>query len=200
MVLQSVVYLLKKHIFVNNYLTGKLLKCNVNGDISSKKTRRGIKVPVSIYGIRYIIANDQFVAARGTSIVWLNATDGQKIKETKTNGNTFYICAHDSTSYVCADELNNLSSSTNGSIKFSYQNQEWSSHKGIYFNFLGSFFVCSRESNNIYQITQSGELIRKIAFTDLGTMDSWVIRFKQNTNIFLVTSVTSEKVVIAEII
>lgn len=56
-----------------------------------------IVLTVPVGGLRYMNSNNQFVTACDKCIGWLNASNGQKIKETKTNGNTFYVCASEKT-------------------------------------------------------------------------------------------------------
>ncbi|CAC5359091.1 unnamed protein product [Mytilus coruscus] len=160
---------------------------------------RTIKVPVLVYGLRYIDVSNQFVFACGGSIVSLNAKNGKGIEETKTSGDTWLLCANGSKSYVYADGWKSVSCSADGTKQFTYTNQLLDRPRGIDADFHGNLYVCSLSTNSIHQLSPSGELIRTISCDDLETVDPWVIRFKQNSNTFLVTSVSSGKVVVAEI-
>ncbi|XP_052084274.1 E3 ubiquitin-protein ligase Midline-1-like [Mytilus californianus] len=169
-------------------------------DIHTMTMKRKIQLSHDVCGLRYLDVNDQFIMACENSIVWSNATSGVKIKKTKTSGQTYYICAYESNSYVYADGSKCVSCSENGSIRFTYKSQKLYFPRGIDVDFRGNLYVCFYGSNNIHQISTSGELMRKIPCEDLGTVAPWFIRFKQNSNKFLVTSLSSGKVVVAEII
>ncbi|CAC5359092.1 unnamed protein product [Mytilus coruscus] len=161
---------------------------------------RKIQLTLPVYGLKYFNVNDQFVAACKNSILLLNASNGKKIKETKTSGGqNFCICAYKRNSYVYADGWDSVSCSEDDSIKFTYKSQKLSTPRGIDADFRGNLYICSYSLNSIHQISTSGKLIKIITCEDLGTMDPWVIRFKQNSNKFLVTSLSSGKVVVAEI-
>lgn len=133
------------------------------------------------------------------SIVWLNAISGEKIKEETASQNTqvHYICAYGSNGYVFTSGWNNISCSVNNLIKYTYNNKEFSCLRGVDIDFKGNLYLCS--SNSVLQISPLGELIRTIPCEDFGISNPCAIRFKQNSNLFLLTSFDSGKVVVAEI-
>ncbi|CAG2246772.1 unnamed protein product [Mytilus edulis] len=159
-----------------------------------------IVLTVPVGGLRYMNSNNQFVTACDKCIVWLNASNGQKIKETKTNGNTFYVCVYGSNRYVYADGPSSVVCTDGGTKQFTYKNPKLAGPRGIDMDFHGNLYICSNKSSNIHQISASGKLIRIIPCDDIGTVKPWGIRFKENSNKFLVTSLSSGRVVVAEII
>lgn len=169
-------------------------------DIHTLNIRRNITFSYDICGLRYLDVNDQFVVACEKRIVWLNATSGVKIKETKTSGQTFYICTYKDNSYVYADGMKSVSCSENGSIRYTYQSQPLYSPRGMDMDCHGNLYVCFYNYNDIHQIFTSGELIRLIPCKAIGTVAPWFVGFKENSNEFLVTSLLSGKVVVAEIV
>ncbi|XP_063436802.1 uncharacterized protein LOC134718238 [Mytilus trossulus] len=163
---------------------------------------RKINLAVSVNLLRYISENDQFVAtcSMGRSIFWLNAISGEKIKEETASKNqqVHYICAYGSNGYVFTSGWNdNISLLVNNRIKYTYNNKDISRSRGVDIDFHGNLYLCC--PNSVHQISPLGELIRKIPCEDIGTSNPCAIRFKQNSNLFLLTSFDSGKVVVAEI-
>ena len=84
--------------------------------------------------------------------------------------------------------------------QFTYCSPTLSSPRGIDVDMEGNIYIVGYESNNIHQITSEGKHIRTIDTTDFfGKSKPWVLRFKQNSAVFMLTSFDSGKVLICKI-
>jgi hypothetical protein len=74
-----------------------------------------------------------------------------------------------------------------------------SNPRGIDVDVEGNIYSVGYGSNNIHQITSEEKHIRTISMTDFGISKPWVLRFKPNSAVFLLTSFSTGKAVICKI-
>jgi hypothetical protein len=74
-----------------------------------------------------------------------------------------------------------------------------SNPRGIDVDVDGNIYIVGYKSDNIHQITSEGKHVRTISTTDFGISEPWVLRFKPNSAVFLLTSFNTGKAVICKI-
>jgi DNA-binding beta-propeller fold protein YncE len=83
--------------------------------------------------------------------------------------------------------------------QFIYSSPTLSTPRGIDVDMEGNVYIVGFDSNNIHQITSEGEHVRTISTTDFGISNPWVLRFKPNSAVFLLTSYGTGKIFICKI-
>ncbi|CAG2254454.1 unnamed protein product [Mytilus edulis] len=153
-----------------------------------------------VYGISYV--NDsQFIVAYSGKLAWVDAKTGTIVKDKRTKGNTCFVHAINDNEYIYAEGSDMVSLTVNDFNKFTYTTQNKIFARGIDIDFKGNIYIAGngREDGKIHQITNSGELVRKIPVYPFGLTRPWIIRFKKDSNILLITCSISGKAVVCEI-
>jgi sugar lactone lactonase YvrE len=102
-------------------------------------------------------------------------------------------------SYICEDGTNATSYTKDERKQFTYSSPTLSYPRGIDVDVEGNIYIVGNTSKNIHQITSEGEHVRTISTTDFGISSPWVLRFKPNSAVFLLTSINTGKAVICKI-
>ncbi|CAG2196332.1 TRIM56 [Mytilus edulis] len=144
--------------------------------------------------------NGEFILAHNNTLTWINSSTGVKTGQANTNGNTYYIYARERKNYICTDGTNTVSKIVNDIKVFAYTNDKLVSSRGVDVDTDGNVYICSFSSGNIHQLTKDGTLVRIISADSVGIKQPWVIRFKKNSNRFLVTCYNTGKVAVCEIV
>lgn len=145
-----------------------------------------IKVPT--WGL--CLVENEYITAYGNTIYWLNAETGAKIKELEASSSIRFVTCYKKNEYIYLKNSNSvkLESAVGKSFQYMHPYLKWPHHQEI--DEEGNIYVVGYGSNNIHQLTPTGELIRIIPLSDIDkaiTGGSWVMRFKSNTYRFLLT-------------
>ncbi|CAC5420811.1 TRIM56 [Mytilus coruscus] len=145
-----------------------------------------IKVPT--WGL--CLVENEYITAYGNTIYWLNAETGAKIKELEASSSIRFVTCYKKNEYIYLKNSNSvkLESAVGKSFQYMHTSLNWPHHQEI--DEEGNIYVVGYGSNNIHQLTPTGELIRIIPLSDIDkaiTGGSWVMRFKSNTYRFLLT-------------
>lgn len=153
-----------------------------------------------VYGISYV--NDsQFIVAYSGKLAWVDAKTGTIVKDKRTKGNTCFVHAINDNEYIYAEGSDMVSLTVNDFNKFTYTTQNKIFARGIDIDFKGNIYIAGsgREDGKIHQITNGGELVRKIPVYLFGLTRPWIIRFKKDSNMLLITCSISGKAIVCEI-
>ncbi|XP_076086412.1 uncharacterized protein LOC143057066 [Mytilus galloprovincialis] len=165
-------------------------------DIQKMIQCRKIDVLNEVHGFRHV--NGEFILACNTTLTWINASSGAKIEQTSTNGDTYYIHANSRKDYICTDGKS-VSKMVNNAKVFTYKSDKFLNPRGIDIDRDGNVYICGNVASNLHQLDKDGKLVRIIPVDSIGIKRPYVIRFKKNSNQFLVTCYETGKVVICEI-
>ncbi|XP_052085560.1 transcription intermediary factor 1-alpha-like isoform X2 [Mytilus californianus] len=154
-----------------------------------------------VWGISF--CENEFVTTYDKTISWLNAENGTVVRSKQTQVNGRYVYCYQKNEYILWDSGHSIKRESNQGNSFTYNN---SLLKGPFFQDVdsdGNIYIIGNESKNIHQLTSTGQLVRIIPLTDIDntiTGHPWVIRFKPNSNRFILTFFTgSNQVLVCEI-
>jgi len=159
-------------------------------------TKKTIKVSTTLYGLQFV--DGEFITAYNDTLTWLSST-GLQLRENKLHTEAWFVRSLDKNSYICADGRNAISHTKDEKKQFKYSSPTLISPRGIDVDVEGNIYILGLTSNNIHQITSEGKHIRTISTTDFGISKPWVLRFKPNSAVFLLTSNNTRKAVICKI-
>ena len=165
-------------------------------NIKTMTLTKTIKVSTTLYGLQFV--DGEFVVAYSGTLAWLSAT-GLQLRESQNHTDAWFVRSLSKSSYICGDGDNAIACTKDERKQFTYSSPMLSNSRGIDVDVEGNIYIVGYSSNNIHQITSEGEHIRTISTTDLGILEPWVLRFKPNSAVFLLTSYSSGKVFICEI-
>lgn len=151
-----------------------------------------------VHGFSHV--NGEFILACSNTLTWINTSTGVKTEQTRTNGSTYFIYAEDRKHYIFADGKNTVTKMANNIKAFTYTNSKLKSPRDIDVDREGNVYICGYKSENIHQLSNDGRLVRIFRTGKIGIKQPWVIRFKKDSNQFLVTCYRTGKVVVCEII
>ncbi|XP_052089930.1 E3 ubiquitin-protein ligase TRIM23-like [Mytilus californianus] len=149
---------------------------------------RTLDISVPMWGL--CLVEDEFITTYNNSISWLNATTGAKIKELPTSANTRFVTCYKKNEYIYRNEDHSIKFESAAGKGFQYNHSNLSDPYNQEIDEEGNIYVVGYSSNNIHQLTSTGQLIRIIPLSDIDntiTGCPWVMRFKRNTNRFLLT-------------
>ncbi|XP_063402415.1 E3 ubiquitin-protein ligase TRIM45-like [Mytilus trossulus] len=143
---------------------------------------------VSTWGLTLV--EDEYITANNSTICWLNAQTGANIKELPTGTNTMFVACYKKNEFIYMNNSNaiTLDSADGKGFQYGHKNLSYPYNQEI--DEKGNIYVVGNFSKNIHQLTSSGQLIRIIPVSDIDktiTAGPWVMRFKRNTNQFLLT-------------
>jgi hypothetical protein len=164
-------------------------------NIKTMTLTKTIKVSTPIYGLQCV--DDEFVAAHSGMITWLSGT-GLRLRDSKYHTDAWFVRSLSKNSYICADGENAISCTKDERKQFTYSSPKLIRPRGIDVDIEGNIYIVGFESNNIHQITSDGKHVRTISTADFGILNPWVLRFKPNSAVFLLTSFDSRKVLICK--
>jgi hypothetical protein len=165
-------------------------------NIKTMTLTKTIKVSTPIYGLQYV--DGEFVAACNGTLTWLSATELQ-LRESKKHRGAWFVRSLSKSSYICAEGIHAISHTKDERIQFTYSSPTLRWPRGIDVDVEGNVYIVGCGSDNIHQITSEGKHIRMISTTDFGIVRPWILRFKPNSDVFLLTSCDIGKVVICKI-
>ncbi|VDI84357.1 tripartite motif-containing protein 56 [Mytilus galloprovincialis] len=149
------------------------------------------------------LVENEYITAYSNTIYWLNAETGAKIKELATGADTRFVTCYKTNKYVYMKNSNCVKLESPDGKGFQYNNSKLSYSYNQEIDEDGNIYVVGHSSRNIHQLTPTGQLIRIIPLSDIDntiTMYPWVMRFKRNTNRFLLTfQATGVPVLVCEI-
>ncbi|CAC5402609.1 unnamed protein product [Mytilus coruscus] len=149
-----------------------------------------LDITVSVWGLCFV--EDEYITANNDTIYWLNAETGAKIKQLSTMRSTDarYVTCYRKSEYIYWNGGNNITFESAVGKSFQYNHSNLSNPFNQEIDEVGNIYIVGYSSNNIHQLTPTGQLIRIISVSDIDntiTGCPWVIRFKRNTNQFLLT-------------
>ncbi|CAC5402611.1 unnamed protein product [Mytilus coruscus] len=149
---------------------------------------RTLEISVPMWGL--CLVEDEYITTYNNSISWLNATTGAKIKELPTSADTRFVTCYKKNEYIYRNGDHSIKFESALGKGFQYNHSNLSDPYNQEIDEEGNIYVVGYSSNNIHQLTPTGQLIRIIPLSDIdGTITGcpWVMRFKRNTNQFLLT-------------
>ncbi|XP_063436829.1 uncharacterized protein LOC134718265 [Mytilus trossulus] len=161
---------------------------------------RTLTVDVNVWGLCFV--GDEYVTAQNNTISWLNSKTGAKLRCCTTGANTPFVTCNQSTKYIYTNGTNSIrqESTTEKCFDYNGKSLEYTYSQAI--DYDGNIYAVGRESKNIHQLTSAGELVRIIPLSDIdSTMTDlpWVMRFKDDSNKFLLTFYSTGKVRVCEV-
>ena len=165
-------------------------------NIKTMTLTQTIKVSTTLYGLQFV--DGEFVVAHSGTLAWLSAT-GLQLRNSKNHADAYFVRFLGKNSYICADGKNAISCTKNERKQFTYSNPNLINPRGIDVDMEGNVYIVGFNSNDIHQITSEGEHIRTISTTDFGISKPWILRFKPNSAVFLLTTCNTGKVLICKI-
>ena len=165
-------------------------------DIKKMTLTKTIMLSTTIYGLQYV--NGQFITANNDSLTWFSV-EGLQLGESTTSIEALFVRCFSKHSYICGDGKHVISHTKDERKQFIYSSPTLSTPRGIDVDMEGNVYIVGFDSNNIHQITSEGEHVRTISTTDFGISNPWVLRFKPNSAVFLLTSYGTGKMFICKI-
>jgi DNA-binding beta-propeller fold protein YncE len=165
-------------------------------NIKTMTLTKTIKVSTTLHGLQYV--EGEFIAVYNGTLTWLSA-EGLQLRDSKNHTDAWFVRSLGKNSYICADGTNAISYTKDERKQFTYSSPTLSNPRGIDVDVEGNIYIVGYGSNNIHQITSEGKHIRTISMTDFGISKPWVLRFKPNSAVFLLTSFSTGKAVICKI-
>ena len=165
-------------------------------NIKTMTLTKTIKVSTTLNGLQYV--DGEFITAYKGTLTWLSA-EGLQLRDSKNHPGAYFVRSLGKNSYICADGRNAISHTKDERKQVTYSSPNLIHSKGIDVDVEGNIYIVGYTSNNIHQITSEGEYVRTIPTTDLGISGPWILRFKPNSAIFLLTSFNTGKAVICKI-
>ncbi|CAG2228829.1 unnamed protein product [Mytilus edulis] len=154
---------------------------------------------IPVYGLCFV-NEDLFITCHGSTLTWINLSSGQTINQKTTRGQSYFVLSLSQTDYMYADSSTSVDYVVGNTKKFTYTNSDLSYPRGIGIDCMGNLYIAAVSSRNIHQITNTGELIRKIPASTVGIENPWTIRFATNRNKMVVTCGISGKATICEFV
>jgi DNA-binding beta-propeller fold protein YncE len=165
-------------------------------NIKTMTLTKTIKVSTTLHGLQYV--EGEFISVYSGTLTWLSAT-GLQLRESKKHRDAWFVRSLSKSSYICAEGIHAISHTKDERKQFTYSSPTLNWSRGIDIDVEGNVYIVGYTSNNIHQITSEGEHVRTISTTDFGISEPWVLRFKPNSAIFLLTSFSNGKAVICKI-
>ncbi|XP_063402405.1 E3 ubiquitin-protein ligase TRIM33-like [Mytilus trossulus] len=131
----------------------------------------------------------EYITASDTNTIsWLNSETGAKIKELQKGCDTRFVTCYQKNEYIYRNGTYSIELESAGGKGFQYNHSNLRSFNQE-IDQDGNVYVVDYDSNNIHQLTPTGQLIRIIPVSDIDNTVTcpWVMRFKRNTNRFLLT-------------
>ena len=165
-------------------------------NIKTMTLTKTINVSSNIYGLQYV--EGEFITAFCGTLRWLS-TEGLRLRDSENHREAWLVRSLGKNSYICADGKHAVSYTKDERKQFTYSSPTLSNPRGIDVDVDGNIYIVGYKSDNIHQITSEGKHVRTISTTDFGISEPWVLRFKPNSAVFLLTSFNTGKAVICKI-
>ncbi|XP_071136003.1 E3 ubiquitin-protein ligase TRIM45-like [Mytilus edulis] len=144
---------------------------------------------VPLWGL--CLVDNQYITARNGTISWLNSETGAKIKQIQTtSSDTRFVTSYQKGEYIYCKGGHTINFQSDVGKGFQYNHSNLSNPYNQEIDKEGKIYVVGYGSHNIHQLTPAGQLIQIIPVSDIDntiTGYPWVMRFKQNTNRFILT-------------
>ncbi|XP_063402407.1 tripartite motif-containing protein 2-like [Mytilus trossulus] len=158
-------------------------------DISPLTLVRTLNTSVQMWGLCCV--DDEYMIVNNNYIYWLNAQTGAIIKEFPigTGSSIRFVTCYRKSEYMYWDGQLTVKFESAPRKNFQYNHSNLSNSFNQEIDGEGNIYVVGYCSNNIHQLTPTGELIRIIPVSDIDNTvtNPWVMRFKRKTNQFLLT-------------
>ncbi|VDI30364.1 Hypothetical predicted protein [Mytilus galloprovincialis] len=136
------------------------------------------------------LVEDEFITTYDNSISWLTAATGAKIKELSTSADTRFVTCYKQNEFIYRNVDHSIKFESALGKGFEYNHSNLSDPYNQEIDEEGNIYIVGYSSSNIHQLTPTGQLIRIIPVSDIDSTITgcpWVMRFKRNTNRFLLT-------------
>ena len=157
-------------------------------------------IDVSAWGISYV--EDEYIAVKNGTISWIDPTTGTQIREIKTGyAYTRFASSSCKGEIIYSDSGSSVKCVSTKGNNFTYKCDWLSCPRSHDSDCDGNIYVVGHWSKNIHQLTYDGKCIRIIPLSDFSTITDSprVLRFKENTNRFMLTFYDTCKVLVCEI-
>ena len=165
-------------------------------NVKTMSLTKTIKASTPLHGLQYV--DGEFVVAHSGTLTWLSAT-GLQLRGNKHYAGSWFVRSLSKNSYIYADSRNTISHTKDERKQFAYSSPTLIHPRGIDVDIEGNIYIVGYNSSNIHQITSDGKHVRTISTTGLGISKPWILRFKPNSAVFLLTSYDTGKVLICKI-
>ena len=157
-------------------------------------------IDVSAWGISYV--EDEYIAVKNGTISWIDPTTGTQIREIKTGyAYTRFASSSCKGEIIYSDSGSSVKCVSTKGNNFAYKCDWLSCPRSHDSDCDGNIYIVGHWSKNIHQLTYDGKCIRIIPLSDFSTITDSprVLRFKENTNRFMLTFYDTCKVLVCEI-
>ena len=157
-------------------------------------------IDVSAWGISYV--EDEYIAVKNGTISWIDPTTGTQIREIKTGYDyTRFASSSCKGEIIYSDSGSSVKCVSTKGNNFTYKCDWLSCPRSHDSDCDGNIYIVGHWSKNIHQLTYDGKCIRIIPLSDFSTITDSprVLRFKENTNRFMLTFYDTCKVLVCEI-
>jgi hypothetical protein len=157
-------------------------------------------IDVSAWGISYV--EDEYIAVKNGTISWIDPTTGTQIREIKTGYDyTRFASSSCKGEIIYSDSGSSVKCVSTKGNNFTYKCDWLSCPRSHDSDCDGNIYIVGHWSKNIHQLTSDGKCIRIIPLSDFSTITDSprVLRFKENTNRFMLTFYDTCKVLVCEI-
>jgi len=169
-------------------------------DLKLLTLSRIFTIDVSAWGISYV--EDEYIAVYNGTISWIDPTTGKQIRELKTGYyDTRFASSSCKGEIIYSDRESSVKCVSTKGNNFTYKSDRLSYPYSYDTDCDGNIYIVGFGSQNIHQLTSDGKCIRIIPVSDFSTITNypWVLRFKENYNIFMLTFYDTGKVLVCEI-
>jgi hypothetical protein len=157
-------------------------------------------IDVGAWGISYV--EDEYIAVKNGTISWIDPTTGTQIREIKTGYNyTRFASSSCKGEIIYSDSGSSVKCVSTKGNDFTYKCERLICPRSHDSDCDGNIYIVGHWSKNIHQLTSDGKCIRIIPVSDFSTITDSprVLRFKENTNRFMLTFYNTCKVLVCEI-
>ncbi|CAG2201898.1 unnamed protein product [Mytilus edulis] len=135
------------------------------------------------------LVENEYITAYSKTIYWLNAETGAKTKELPTSTDTRFVTCYKKNEFIYENNSNFVKREAFVGKSFQYNHSSLINPFNQEIDEDGNIYVLGYGSHSIHQLTPTGQLIRIIPVSDIDNTVTypWVMRFKRNTNRFLLT-------------
>ncbi|XP_063408207.1 uncharacterized protein LOC134691573 [Mytilus trossulus] len=153
-----------------------------------------------VWGISF--CENEFVTACSSKLSWINADNGTLVKSQSTTADTQHVYCYQKNDYIYWESGHSIKRESKQGNSFTYTNSLLQRPFSQDVDSDGNIYTTGYDSRNIHQLTSIGQLVRIIPISDIDstiTAPPWVIRFKPNSNRFLLTFNSVTKVLVCDI-
>ena len=151
---------------------------------------------------RISYVGDEYVVIYSDTISWIDPTTGKQIRDLKTGyHHTKFASSSCKGEIIYNDSVSSVKCVSTKGNNFTYKSDQLNKPRSYDTDCDGNIYIVGHASKNIHQLTSDGKCIRIIPVSDFSTIihHPWVLRFKDNNNIFMLTFYHTGNVLVCEI-